>query len=376
MTTDELNGLGKNYFDQKDYQTAEMLLLKSLAMDAQQAGVLNLLGFIAMQRREGGKAVRYFQTLADLMPGNVDVTYNLGFSKLLAGDLSAEAFAIVDEAAAASESKDSAFVELGRQLAQLGNEEAALGCFRKALENNRDCSDAYYAISALQQPGINYYEMLKRMHMYLEPALYLEIGVALGRSLALALPPTVAVGVDPEPRLEQQPVVEAHICALTSDDFFAQGAPFSMTSLSTVDMAFIDGLHVFEQAFKDFINTERHCRGESVIFIHDCMPIDEVSARRERETNVWSGDVWRLIPVLKKYRPDLALATIAAQPTGLGVVTNLDPDSTVLADNYDAIVQEFSQMPYAEVEADKRGVLSAIDSELETVCRWLEGHRG
>ena len=91
-------------------------------------------------------------------------------------------------------------------------------------------------------------------------------------------------------------------------------------------MAFIDGMHHFEYALRDFINIEPLCRTGSVVFIHDCYPIDARSAERDQVTAFWSGDIWRLLVLLKKYRPDLAIHTLGTPPTGLGLITRLDPE--------------------------------------------------
>ena len=56
---------------------------------------------------------------------------------------------------------------------------------------------------------------------------------------------------------------------------------------------------------------------------------------------MWTGDVWRLLPIFKKYRPDLRVIAVDCEPTGLVVCTKLDPRSTVLADHYYEIIDEF-----------------------------------
>ena len=84
----------------------------------------------------------------------------------------------------------------------------------------------------------------------------------------------------------------------------------------TVDLAFIDGMHQFEFALRDFINVEKLCSPDSVILIHDVYPIDATSAARERISWFWSGDIWRLILMLKKYRPDLTVNVIGAAANG------------------------------------------------------------
>ena len=122
-------------------------------------------------------------------------------------------------------------------------------------------------------------------------------------------------------------------------------------------------MHQFDFALRDFINIEKRAAAGSTILVHDCYPLDEITARRERVTKFWSGDVWRLIVALKRYRPDLEIHTIATAPTGLGLIRRLDPTSTVLADNLDRIVAEMSALPYATLDGNKDAALNFFPNE-------------
>jgi hypothetical protein len=103
---------------------------------------------------------------------------------------------------------------------------------------------------------------------------------------------------------------------------------------------------------------ERYCTQDSIVLVHDCFPLDRATATREYTTTFWSGDVWRLILALKKYRPDLEIHTIAARPTGLALIRNLDPQSRVLTENMDAIVAELMGTDYSVLDANKREMLN------------------
>jgi hypothetical protein len=130
-----------------------------------------------------------------------------------------------------------------------------------------------------------------------------------------------------------------------------------------VDMAFIDGMHHFEFALRDFINIERLCTPDSVILIHDCYPLNRVTAGRERKTVFWSGDIWRLLLLLRKHRPDLEVRTIGASPTGLAMITRLDPDSRLLEERLDALTAEYLALDYAALEGDKDGALNLFPND-------------
>jgi hypothetical protein len=212
-----------------------------------------------------------------------------------------------------------------------------------------------------EMPGEDYYVWLQRFQNWLQPAAYVEIGLGHGRSLALAGPETKAVGIDPYQGFWERlnyvcPHGPAALFPLTSDDFFVQQDLRYIMGRETFDLGFIDGLHLFEQALKDFINLERYARKESVILIHDCLPIAPLVAERDRCTGFWTGDVWRIIPCLKTFRPDLDIMTIPTKPSGLGVVSNLDSASTALSDNYDAIVRYYLTLNCPESFARRRVV--------------------
>jgi hypothetical protein len=52
----------------------------------------------------------------------------------------------------------------------------------------------------------------------------------------------------------------------------------------------------------------------------------------------WTGDVWRTLWALRQYRPDLDITVLDAGPTGLVLITGLDPASTLLAEREAEIV--------------------------------------
>jgi Methyltransferase domain len=198
-------------------------------------------------------------------------------------------------------------------------------------------------------PGIKrspYVDLIYRVHRYVVPRTYAEIGVATGRTLALALPKTVAVGIDPAPQISFPLGSNAKVFKMTSDDFFEHQDVDAIFGHQPIDLAFIDGMHHFEFALRDFMNVERFSSNESVVLVHDCLPFNEKMQRRERETGLWTGDVWRFILCLKEHRPDLHVSVVDAKPTGLGVIRGLDRSSNVLAEHYDEIVEQYMKLPY------------------------------
>lgn len=186
----------------------------------------------------------------------------------------------------------------------------------------------------------SYLHYLRRLHEANKSGVYCEIGINHGDSLRLGNEARLSIGVDPLPRIaagsfEKSPFI---IIKETSDRFFIDHAP-GLLNDSKIDFTFIDGLHIFEFALRDFIGAEHFSNSGGSILIHDVLPRTEFEAARMRITRSWTGDVWRLIYVLKRFRPGLKLRVIDAQPTGLAMISGLDPDSHILMDQYDEVVR-------------------------------------
>ena len=214
--------------------------------------------------------------------------------------------------------------------------------------------------SALTEPISTYYGLLRRVHELLRPGLYVEIGVHEGHSLAFVQPGTRVVGIDPAPKVSDPPA-DCTIVAATSDAFFAE--PEALRG-QPIDLGFADGLHWWEQTLRDVAHLERHSSPGGTILVHDCNPIDEVTAARERTTAVWSGDVWKTVVALRRHRPDLSVVTADVAPTGMAIVTGLDPTSTVLFDRYDEIVADVDRLGWEDlVVADRTDLLGLVPGD-------------
>ena len=207
--------------------------------------------------------------------------------------------------------------------------------------------------------GMLRHELLAELHERLRPRNYLEIGIGRGESLTLSHVPSI--GVDPGFRIATALPADVRLIRETSDEFFARPNPLGFlqggrnpirnirhhrpplarfVGKPTVDLAFIDGMHLFEYALRDFVNVERYSAPTTVIVLDDMLPRNDVEAARERTQNDWTGDVYKLIDVLRRHRPDLISITLDTQPTGLLVVLLPDRTNTVLTQRMDEIVAD------------------------------------
>jgi len=206
--------------------------------------------------------------------------------------------------------------------------------------------------------GTHYLDYIRNLHKALEPRTYFEIGTRAGDSLALAGCSSIAV--DPQFAIRSDVLGKKPLCLMyqsTSDDFFSSYDPTKLLGRD-LDLVFLDGLHLFEVLLRDFLHAERFCRPDSLIMIHDCIPTDVYVADRKDDPehrramgskpSWWTGDVWKLVPILKHWRPHLSVRGLDCTPTGLVLVTNLDRDSRVLIENYQSIVDQFAEIGLAQ----------------------------
>src|SRR5262249_8090833 len=151
--------------------------------------------------------------------------------------------------------------------------QGARAYFARAAKLDPEDAGPHNMVANIDLPGPNYMELLRRIHEELRPRSYIEIGVASGKSFSLALPQTRSIGVDPKPQLIVTLGANATVYEMTSDEFFARhdvrgklGGP--------IELAFIDGMHHFEFALRDFINIEKSCTPDSTVLFHDAYPLD------------------------------------------------------------------------------------------------------
>jgi hypothetical protein len=242
------------------------------------------------------------------------------------------------------------------------------------------------------------HQFLRRLHAALRPRNYLEIGVSDGRSLTLSRVPTIAI--DPAFNITTPLQCDLHLVKATSDDFFARKDPIrhlrggrnpwrnarrgrpllaGWRGKPVIDLAFIDGMHLFEFALRDFINVEQFTDWKSVVVLDDMLPRNVDEAARERHTSDWTGDVFRVGEILRARRPDLVTIAVDTAPTGVLVILGPDRSDTMLRDSFDDIVQaELRPDPQAIPEhiLNRDGAVDPTALLAEPLWRELARSRG
>jgi hypothetical protein len=166
---------------------------------------------------------------------------------------------------------------------------------------------------------------------------YLEIGVEKGK-IFLKINVKKKLAVDPKLQIPLKKRVLACIkdyhnifneyYEMTSDNFF-DSCDNRLRTLSGIDVIFIDGLHAYEQSYRDVLNSLKHLSKKGVIVMHDCNPSTESQANTECPTqntsedksgSFWCGDVWKTIVRLRSEQNDLNIFVLNCD-FGIGVIS-------------------------------------------------------
>lgn len=245
-----------------------------------------------------------------------------------------------------------------------------LGAARRYLEQatafRPDFYEAHHLLAKIDLGGPFYRDVLEKIHRIHRPRTYLEIGIDRGKSLALAKGATRAIGIDPNPRISHNLFRFADIHSLASDEFF-KICGNTLFYETHIDLAFIDGQHQAEQAFRDFLNCEKFSKPDSIILVHDVVPMNALTAEPQRQSFFWSGDIWKIIVAMKAYFPDLLIETFDCPPTGLAMIRRLNPQRGLSAAKMGEIFKFMRRLNYNMYETDKQGAFNIIRYAPETL---------
>jgi predicted O-methyltransferase YrrM len=145
------------------------------------------------------------------------------------------------------------------------------------------------------------FEVINRVIDSIGAKTYLEIGVNTPKQPGYSrdkIKAQVVHGVDPNPN-------SAADYIMTSDLFFSSHCSISY------DVVFIDGMHLFEQAYKDVLNGLENLREGGVVIVHDTRPDSRITQTRNHgQANKWHGDVWKAILFLRLTHRALNVITV------------------------------------------------------------------
>lgn len=255
-----------------------------------------------------------------------------------------------------------------------GNLAEARRCLERALALEPNLPYVHAALAALRWPGPSFRQVLAWLHELLVPGVYLEVGVEQGLSMALARPPTQVVGVDPNPIGDptSRCAAPVQLFVMPSQEFLREPPSGCALNHRGFDLAFVDGDHRFEAVLDDFIGLERWAAPGAVIVLHDTLPLDATTASPVRRCGFYTGDGWKLIPCLRILRPDLRMVTLPVAPTGLTLITSLDPAARALSERRQDILECYGPLDAARAVDRTEVVMAPLGvNDRDWIGDWL-----
>lgn len=207
---------------------------------------------------------------------------------------------------------------------------------------------------------MNRVEIINTISALIGALQYLEIGIAEGNTLVNVNVPN-KVGVDPNPRykaMDKKRIEEIHqieIHEIESDHFFFYNTRY-------FDVVFVDGLHIYEQAIKDILNSLNFLNHNGFVVVHDILPKDEKSASRDRSTFEWNGDVWKVVYDIYKNYPDIGYF-VSESDAGLGVMWKKNGSNFYLPKWNDDI----RDLSYRFFEENGKFFLNRVKPDVESI---------
>jgi len=206
---------------------------------------------------------------------------------------------------------------------------------------------------------------------------YLEIGVKKGK-VFLNVKARNKIAVDPKIKINLKRKIKFltrnfsnffnQYYEMTSDRFFEKNS-YLLTKLNGISVAFIDGLHTYEQSLKDVRNCLKFLKEDGIIVMHDCNPLSEAQSHpvnpRENAVNScssngtfdWSGDVWKTIAFLRSNRNDLNVFVLDCSH-GLGIITKGKSERTLEFSKTD-----IDQLSYKDLERNRVKILNLKNAD-------------
>lgn len=205
---------------------------------------------------------------------------------------------------------------------------------------------------------------------------YLEIGVSKGHTFLNVNFP-LKHAVDPKFQLDvaANSSDSVRFFETTSDDFFINKADPNQK----YDLMFLDGLHTFEQTFRDFCCSQAHAHDRTIWLIDDVHPNDIFSAHPNQRTTyrhrrrhglagkAWHGDVYKLVFAVNDFFPNLSFRTIVGGGNPQTVI--IRRQRTDFAPIYDNL-EQISRMTFYDFVAHRDRMNLVSD---EAALDWLKG---
>jgi hypothetical protein len=168
------------------------------------------------------------------------------------------------------------------------------------------------------KPGTHSSRRVNKLARALTAKTYLEVGVAHGDTF-FAVEIASKTAVDPKFRFDPADFAGEgmQFRETASDEFFLAAG-----QIGKFDIVFLDGLHSFEQTFRDFCNALALAHDRTAILIDDTLPLDIYSSLPDQRSAIrfrrgaglkgtpWHGDVYKVVFAIHDFFPMYNFRTI------------------------------------------------------------------
>jgi hypothetical protein len=174
---------------------------------------------------------------------------------------------------------------------------------------------------------------------------YLEVGIKTGATFQ-AVEADIIVGVDPYHEINVATCREGMSVVPRPSDWYFR----NVDEGTEFDVVFVDGLHVFRQAYRDIINALGVLAPGGAVIVDDAVPPNELSALPERVVKAWTGDVYKAVIILAEDHPELVYRVFRSGVDGAprALVWKKDPAQVSVAAGEPALAR-LDRVSYADV---------------------------
>ena len=211
------------------------------------------------------------------------------------------------------------------------------------------------------------YERLNALAQINSASTYLEIGVFQGETLKKVNVP-LKIAVDPKFMFDYQSITNpsSRFYQLTSDIFFDQKAG----EYESFDLIYLDGLHSFEQTYRDFLNSIKFSNEKTIWLIDDTCPVSWLSSLRNHKlvkiiygllnakNRTWMGDVFKTIFAIHDQHLEMNYATFTGH--GQTAIWFEERESLV---KVDGLIKPIDKLSYSDFEQHKEVYMNMASSE-------------
>ena len=163
----------------------------------------------------------------------------------------------------------------------------------------------------------------------INPKLFIAIGDH-AKYVQCVPQPILGLGIDVWPSMNLKSLPANQLVYPVSSDYFFH-SPYMIQHIHP-DIVLISGFYKFEQVLRDVMFSEKLCKKESIIMFTNTVPLADGDVERDDlvASNHHTGDVFKIIPIFRKYRPSVKISTLTDVDKGITILENLDESDHTL----------------------------------------------